>query len=771
MHTLIFTHYDEGSNINFITFVKSIASNLPAGDLFELIVIAEKNIPRKIIQAISPYFLAVTQTKPTARVNELNKDCVTDVIIQYTEHDRWYISSNLIVTSALEKNPNSNVFYRTDTSTISTKALFIKAGSVIPQIVKRLVEKRYVETSRYNITSEDLSFILTNNFLAHKIIPQKVILTEDNLTDYARIGKDPFNFFAMDLTNCEGSEYSQLSKTLVEIFNKQKDFLVKVDKSKNITPINSYTSRDHIDYGKIDRDPNKVSVIMTNFNCSKFLDRAIKSVLNQTHTNLELIIVDDSSTDNSLEIIKKYASLDSRIRVFQNLEQRGTYWAKNSVLSKVSGSYVTMIDSDDYDTPNRLEKQLAQFITPDIVCVTCLNDRRSSDFPNVSEKVSIGYPSMMFRYRVFEELGYYDTVKFGADSEFYDRVILHYGYPKIRKVNEVLQISPRRTDGLTSIIPEKSSLRQTYFNNYRRWHTLSNSRYIEFPQKTRKFQIPKESRVEYSDLSNSKIVSSKSTQILPVIMCTWKRVDGFNNVVKQLNSQTFKNFKLFVWNNNPSLENDFKRALSYAKFDYELYTSPKNIGGFGRFYYAKQIRRNPGLMDYCVFIDDDQTFDSNLLATFISEAKSNTILSQWGWEFTQLNYYGEESRRQRLPGETLHYAGTGGMIADMRVFESEGLFDCPTQYWFVEDLWLSFYANHILGFNLVKSSAVMKNGDDQHSLYKIVKDLKTPMLIDLVEKYKWHILDELYLMNQSIELDDRLNRSKLVKLLSKIIKF
>lgn len=42
MHTLIFTHYDEGSNINFITFVKSIASNLPAGDLFELIVIAEK---------------------------------------------------------------------------------------------------------------------------------------------------------------------------------------------------------------------------------------------------------------------------------------------------------------------------------------------------------------------------------------------------------------------------------------------------------------------------------------------------------------------------------------------------------------------------------------------------------------------------------------------------------------------------------------------------------------------------------------------------------
>lgn len=110
LHTLIFTYYNEGSDINFISSVKSIASNLPADDLFELIVIADKTLPRKIVQAISPYFLAVTQTKPTTRVNELSKDCVTDVIIQYTEHDRWYISPNLIVTSELEKKSKLECF-------------------------------------------------------------------------------------------------------------------------------------------------------------------------------------------------------------------------------------------------------------------------------------------------------------------------------------------------------------------------------------------------------------------------------------------------------------------------------------------------------------------------------------------------------------------------------------------------------------------------------------------------------------------------------------
>lgn len=746
MQTLIFTYYSEESSQRFIPSIKSIASNLDDSQKFELVIIAKRQVPEKVINAVSPYFITVTQVKPTGRVLDFAKDCSTEVILQYREHDRWYISPNLIITSDLEKSPETNVFYQNEDQSISNKIFFIKAGSAFPKIISSLVEGRPVANPNYELKSSEISFVLTNNFLIQKTIPKKLILSKESLIDSTLDYKDPSNFLALDTTDCFGSKYSNLNRTISDILQRQKIALPKIVKKNKVDSVVSGEVQIELstdsNFGNFTRDPKRVSVIMTNFNCEKFLARAIKSVLSQTHSNLELLIVDDASTDDSLKVINEFAQADSRIRVFKNRSQRGTYWAKNSVLRKTTGSYITMIDSDDYDLPTRLEKQLAEFTSPEVVCVTCLNDRKVSEFSDVSERVSIGYPSMMFRYEVFEKLGYYDTVRFGADSEFYERAKLEFGPRRFRRVSEVLQICPRRTNGLTGVIPEMSQPRLEYVNNYTKWHQSTSQRYLEFPQKTRKFPIPNRSIVEYADLSNSIVINSKSTQTLPVIMCVWKRVDGFLNTVNQLNAQRFKNFKLFVWNNNPDLSSRFLAILKNANFEYEFHESSENIGGFARFEYARKLRRNPGLMDHCVFIDDDQEFGPELLSTFVTEAKPNTILSQWGWEFTKLAYYGNDARRQRLPGETIHYAGTGGMVVDMRVFDSEGLFDCPKEYWFVEDLWLSFYANHSLGFNLLKSAAVMKNGDDIHSLYRVVKDVKSPMLIDLVTNYGWAILPE-----------------------------
>lgn len=725
--------------------MKSVASNLPDAQKFELVIIANRQIPSKIIHAVSQYFLSVTRVKPSGRVIDFSKDCSTEAILQYRDYDRWYISPDLIITSSLEESTETDIFYQTSESSLSTSIFFIKAQSVIPMALTRMIESRNSSNFSYELRSSDLQFILTNNFLAQKTIPKKRVLVSSALVDSTLDYTDTSTHLALDTRGCTGSKYSNLHNTITEILKKQKNNLPKVIKKNVISEEGSLlvSSAQLVkpSFGNFDRDPNRVSVIMTNYNCEAYLPRAIKSVLSQTHSNLELLIVDDASTDKSLEVINEFAQADSRIRVFRNLSQRGTYWAKNSVLHKTTGSYITMIDSDDYDVKDRLAKQLAEFTSPEIVCVTCLNDRKISEFSNVSEKISMGYPSMMFRYEVFERLGHYDTVRFGADSEFYDRVRIEYGPRRIKRVNEVLQISPRRTNGLTRVIPELSQLRVEYLKSYTKWHNSTTQRYLEFPQKTRKFPIPTMAEVAYSDLSNSVVVESKSIQTLPVIMCVWKRIGGFENTVKQLNSQTFKNFKLFVWNNNPSLSDKFLDILKTANFEYEFHESLENIGGFARFVYAKKIRRNPGLMNYCVFIDDDQEFGPELLATFLAEAEPNTIRSQWGWEFTKLQYYGNDARRQRLPGESIHYAGTGGMVVDMRVFDSEGLFDCPEPYWFVEDLWLSFYANHVLGFKLLKSAAVMKNGDDIHSLYRVVKDVKTPMLIDLVTNYGWNILN------------------------------
>jgi glycosyltransferase involved in cell wall biosynthesis len=100
----------------------------------------------------------------------------------------------------------------------------------------------------------------------------------------------------------------------------------------------------------------KVSVIMTIFNGKKFLHEAIDSVLLQTLKDFELIIIDDGSTDSSLEIVKSYN--DQRIKLLINEVNRGQSYSRNRGIKMASGEYIAVMDGDDIMYPNRLEIQM-----------------------------------------------------------------------------------------------------------------------------------------------------------------------------------------------------------------------------------------------------------------------------------------------------------------------------------------------------------------------------------------------------------------------------
>ena len=101
-----------------------------------------------------------------------------------------------------------------------------------------------------------------------------------------------------------------------------------------------------------------VSVIVPVYDCENFVGETIESVLNQTYNNLELILVDDCSRDNSLRIISEYASKDSRVKIIESRRNRGTAVAFNKGLSKAEGRYIALIDSDDLWVEDKLEKQI-----------------------------------------------------------------------------------------------------------------------------------------------------------------------------------------------------------------------------------------------------------------------------------------------------------------------------------------------------------------------------------------------------------------------------
>lgn len=101
-----------------------------------------------------------------------------------------------------------------------------------------------------------------------------------------------------------------------------------------------------------------VSIIMPNYNCEKYIEETINSVINQTYTNWELLIVDDCSTDNSVEIIKSFMEKDERIKLLVNEKNSGAAASRNWALREAKGKWIAFLDSDDLWVADKLEKQI-----------------------------------------------------------------------------------------------------------------------------------------------------------------------------------------------------------------------------------------------------------------------------------------------------------------------------------------------------------------------------------------------------------------------------
>ena len=129
----------------------------------------------------------------------------------------------------------------------------------------------------------------------------------------------------------------------------------------------------------------KISVIIPNYNYARYLDQAIQSVLKQSYDNLELIVVNNGSTDNSLEILEKY---EHEIRLINqpNLGQSG---ARNSGLSLSTGEFIAFLDADDFWEPAKLEMQsaLMDSATQLVYCgISPFKDPRNEKLPSVVPK-------------------------------------------------------------------------------------------------------------------------------------------------------------------------------------------------------------------------------------------------------------------------------------------------------------------------------------------------------------------------------------------------
>lgn len=113
-----------------------------------------------------------------------------------------------------------------------------------------------------------------------------------------------------------------------------------------------------------------VSIIIPVYNVEKYLERCIESVINQTYKNIEIILVNDGSTDNSLSICKKYKEKDKRI-ILIDQKNSGVSAARNAALKIAKGEYIQFTDSDDWLEKNMIEEMVYSSITNDSDIVIC----------------------------------------------------------------------------------------------------------------------------------------------------------------------------------------------------------------------------------------------------------------------------------------------------------------------------------------------------------------------------------------------------------------
>lgn len=176
-----------------------------------------------------------------------------------------------------------------------------------------------------------------------------------------------------------------------------------------------------------------VSIIMPTFSPSQRIYTAIESLLRQTWTNLEILVVDDGSPTSYDRTFADLKYLDSRIRVIRQRSNSGAYSARNSGLAEAKGTFITTHDDDDWSHPDKIAEQASKLVNDaSIMATTAGHIRTTSDmrFRRINKRpflLQTNYSSLMFRRAVTEKVGRWDTSKRGSDTELVERIKIHFG--------------------------------------------------------------------------------------------------------------------------------------------------------------------------------------------------------------------------------------------------------------------------------------------------------------------------------------------------------
>ena len=223
--------------------------------------------------------------------------------------------------------------------------------------------------------------------------------------------------------------------------------VASVDFSKNILDGIAFRREASISEGP------RVSIIMSAYNAAATIGYAIRSILDQQYTNIELLICDDASDDTTMSTVRAATGSDVRVRLFRSRSSQGPYNIRNALIPETSGEYVTFHDADDLALPSRIGLQLKNLtgkkITADIGRYIRMRPSGEIVFFRDRSALRNCLVSIMAPKDAFLRYGPYRSVRFGGDTQFKERIRLAEGDAAVQQLPEPVMFCLWSANSLT----------------------------------------------------------------------------------------------------------------------------------------------------------------------------------------------------------------------------------------------------------------------------------------------------------------------------------
>lgn len=210
---------------------------------------------------------------------------------------------------------------------------------------------------------------------------------------------------------------------------------------------------------------------------------------------------------------------------------------------------------------------------------------------------------------------------------------------------------------------------------------------------------------------------------VPVVVCTWQRVDGIRTLVDDLVAQEGVELDVVLWNNHRGRAFDVRAAAARLRahgIPTTTISSPTNLGGIARYVVARHLLAR-GWRGPVVTIDDDMRVQPSFVARLVEQWSPRSLLGVWAWRTGPGGYW---DRSMVVSGTDADYVGAGGAIVDLEAFRDDAFFSrLPDAYGMIEDLWLTRWAR-AAGWRVQGADAPFHLADDVHGLGHVIADRK-----------------------------------------------